>query len=117
MTKLFNKGGDGAGEIVRVLGLIDNDLDFTKWEPILPLGIRDLQGGRQRLGLQTTECKCEYGSYQSFFHYFRLYVRMRLLAERISKHSAKGNIAGGILCGIIVQSPIKSVKTAKLTSI
>ena len=42
MTKLFNKGGDGAGEIVRVLGLIDNDLDFTKWEPILPLGIRDL---------------------------------------------------------------------------
>ena len=24
MTKLFNKGGDGAGEIVRVLGLIDN---------------------------------------------------------------------------------------------
>ena len=73
--------------------------------------------GRQRLGLQTTECKCEYGSYQSFFHYFRLYVRMRLLAERISKHSAKGNIAGGILCGIIAQSPIKSVKTAKLTSI
>lgn len=43
MTKLFNKGGDGAGEIVRVLGLIDDDLDFTKWEPILPLGIRDLQ--------------------------------------------------------------------------
>ena len=37
MMKLFNKGGDGAGEIVRVLGLIDNDLDFTKWEPILPL--------------------------------------------------------------------------------
>ena len=35
MTRLFNKGGDGAGEIVRVLGLIDNDLDFTKWEPIL----------------------------------------------------------------------------------
>ena len=31
MTKLFNKGGDGAGEIVRVLGLIDNDLDFTNW--------------------------------------------------------------------------------------
>lgn len=28
MTKLFNKGGDGAGEIVRVLGLIDNDLDL-----------------------------------------------------------------------------------------
>jgi hypothetical protein len=42
---------------------------------------------------------------------------MRLLAERISKHSAKGNTAGGILCGIIVQSPIKSVKTTKLTSI
>ena len=52
-----------------------------------------------------------------FFITFRLYVRMRLLAERISKHSAKGNIAGGILCGIIAQSPIKSVKTAKLTSI
>ena len=42
MTKLFNKGGDGAGEIVRVLGLIDDDLDFTKWEPILPLGIREI---------------------------------------------------------------------------
>ena len=28
MTKLFNKGGDGAGEIVRVLGLIDDDLDL-----------------------------------------------------------------------------------------
>lgn len=43
MTKLFNKNNDGAGEIVRVLGLIDDDLDFSKWEPILPLGIRDLQ--------------------------------------------------------------------------
>ena len=43
MMKLFNKNNDGAGEIVRVLGLIDKDLDFTKWEPILPLGIRDLQ--------------------------------------------------------------------------
>lgn len=43
MMKLFNKSNDGAGEIVRVLGLIDKDLDFTKWEPILPLGIRDLQ--------------------------------------------------------------------------
>ena len=29
MTKLFNKSGDGAGEIVRVLGLIDDVLDFT----------------------------------------------------------------------------------------
>ena len=44
------------------------------------------------------------------FHYFRLYVRMRLLAERISKHSAKGNTAGGILCGIIVQKPYKVLK-------
>lgn len=43
MMKLFNKNNDGASEIVRVLGLIDKDLDFTKWEPILPLGIRDLQ--------------------------------------------------------------------------
>ena len=34
MTKLFNKNNDGAGEIVRVLGLIDDDLDFSNWEPI-----------------------------------------------------------------------------------
>ena len=43
MTKLFNKGGNGAGEIVRVLGLIDNDLDFTKWEPIIPVSYTHLK--------------------------------------------------------------------------
>ena len=44
MTKLFNKGGDGAGEIVRVLGLIDNDLDFTKWGTYLTAGYSGFTG-------------------------------------------------------------------------
>ena len=73
MTKLFNKGGDGAGEIVRVLGLIDNDLDFTKWEPILPLGIRDLlaiigmepipglRGRAGDIGMRSTARSCSAG--------------------------------------------------------
>ena len=39
--------------------------------------------------------------------------KIRLLAERTSKQSAKGNTAKSILCGIIAQSSIKSVKTAQ----
>ena len=38
------------------------------------------------------------------------YVRIRLLAERISKQSAKGNTANGNLCGITSQSNIKVLK-------
>lgn len=41
-TKLFNRDGDGDKELVNVLGLIDRDLEFTKWEPILPLATKEL---------------------------------------------------------------------------
>ena len=41
----------------------------------------------------------------------------RMLAERISKQSAKGNTANGNLCGITSQSNIKSVKTIKFVDI
>lgn len=41
--KLFNRDGQGAEEIVQVLGLIDQDLEWSKWEPILPLAIREVE--------------------------------------------------------------------------
>lgn len=40
--RLFNRYGDGSSEITAAIGLISNDVDFSKWEPILPLGIRDV---------------------------------------------------------------------------
>ena len=40
--ELFNRHGDGGTEIVTAIGLISNDVDFSKWEPVLPLGIRDV---------------------------------------------------------------------------
>lgn len=40
--ELFNRHGDGGAEIVTAIGLISNDVDFSKWEPVLPLGIRDV---------------------------------------------------------------------------
>lgn len=40
--KLFNLQGDGSREIVNAIGLISDDVDFSKWEPVLPLGIRDV---------------------------------------------------------------------------
>lgn len=42
ITKLFNRDGLGDQELVNVLGLIDRDLEFTKWEPILPLATKEL---------------------------------------------------------------------------
>ena len=42
ITKLFNRDGDGDKELVNVLGLIDRDLEFSKWEPILPLATKEL---------------------------------------------------------------------------
>ena len=42
ITKLFNRDGLGSEELVNVLGLIDRDLEFTKWEPILPLATKEL---------------------------------------------------------------------------
>lgn len=41
--QLFNKHNNGSQELVQVLGLIDDDLPFSKWAPIIPLGIRDLK--------------------------------------------------------------------------
>ena len=41
--KLFNRDGAGAAEIVAAVGLISNDITFDKWEPLLPLGIRDVE--------------------------------------------------------------------------
>lgn len=41
--KLFNRNGDGGTEIASAIGLISADVDFTKWEPVLPLGIRDVK--------------------------------------------------------------------------
>lgn len=40
--KLFNIQDDGSHEIVIAIGLISSDVDFSKWEPVLPLGIRDV---------------------------------------------------------------------------
>lgn len=40
--KLFNKYGEGGREISEVIGLIGNDVNFEKWEPVLPLGVRDV---------------------------------------------------------------------------
>ncbi len=40
--KLFNIQDDGSREIVAAIGLISSDVDFSKWEPVLPLGIRDV---------------------------------------------------------------------------
>jgi len=51
-----------------------------------------------------------------FFIYLFFDVKIRLLAERTSKQSAKGNTAKSNLCGIIAQSSIKSVKTIKLST-
>ncbi len=40
--KLFNRDGDGSAEILRAVGLIANGVDFARWEPLLPLGVRDV---------------------------------------------------------------------------
>lgn len=39
---LFNRDGNGASEIVTAVGLIASGVDFSKWEPILPLGVREV---------------------------------------------------------------------------
>lgn len=40
--KLFDREGNGSAEIVAAVGLISNGISFDKWEPVLPLGIRDV---------------------------------------------------------------------------
>lgn len=42
MKVIFNRYGNGAEELVSVLGLVDADTDITKWMPIFPLSIRRL---------------------------------------------------------------------------
>lgn len=42
MKVIFNRYGNGADELVSVLGLVDADTDITKWMPIFPLSIRKL---------------------------------------------------------------------------
>lgn len=51
MHKLFNKDGNGAEELVEVIGIIGNDLTYSKWEPIIPIAIRELKSivGREAL--------------------------------------------------------------------
>lgn len=41
--KLFDVRNDGSSEIVATIGMISSDVDFSKWEPVLPLGIREVQ--------------------------------------------------------------------------
>ena len=41
--RLFNRDNEGAAELVAVLGLTDGRLNFEKWKPIVPMGVRDLQ--------------------------------------------------------------------------
>lgn len=41
--KLFDVRNDGGSEIVAAIGMISSDVDFSKWEPVLPLGIREVQ--------------------------------------------------------------------------
>lgn len=41
--KLFDIQTDGSNEIVAAIGLISKDVDFAKWEPFLPLGIREVE--------------------------------------------------------------------------
>lgn len=40
--KLFDLNASGGSEIVNAIGLISADVDFSKWEPVLPLGIREV---------------------------------------------------------------------------
>lgn len=41
--ELFNINEPGGREIVAAIGLISTDIDFSKWEPVLPLGIREVE--------------------------------------------------------------------------
>ena len=39
---IFNKDGHGADEIHRLIGMIDSDLNFEKWEPWLKAAVRQI---------------------------------------------------------------------------
>lgn len=54
--RIFNKDGIGAKELFSVLGMIGRDVTFEKWEPMLPLGIRDLKA---IIGDETMAALCD----------------------------------------------------------
>lgn len=54
--KIFDKDREGAAELVAVIGLIGNDISFDKWEPLLPLGLRDLAA---IVGIEPVKGICE----------------------------------------------------------
>ena len=41
---LFNRDGNGAEELLGCIGMIGHGISFDIWEPIIPLGIRDVAG-------------------------------------------------------------------------
>lgn len=55
--KLFDRNGDGGQEICTALGLISDRVDFSKWSPILPLGLRDVMA---IIGREPVEALAEY---------------------------------------------------------
>lgn len=44
MRLLFDKEGNGAQELVDALGMVSDNIDFTKWKPVIPLAARQLNG-------------------------------------------------------------------------
>lgn len=44
MKMIFNKSHNGGTELVQALGMISDSVDFSKWEPVLPLAARQLKG-------------------------------------------------------------------------
>lgn len=43
MIQLFNRDGAGDTEIVSAVGLVSSGVSFDKWEPLLPLGVREVE--------------------------------------------------------------------------
>lgn len=42
MKTIFNKQNNGCAELIKALGMIDQETDYSKWEPYIPLSIRKL---------------------------------------------------------------------------
>lgn len=40
--KLFDRTGNGGDEITALIGIIANGINFDKWRPLIPFGIRDV---------------------------------------------------------------------------
>ena len=57
MIRLFNRDGQGSQEIVAAVGLISSSITFDKWEPLLPLGVRDVTA---IVGREPVEALAEY---------------------------------------------------------